>query len=214
MTRKLGVRKSSIEQHPQRQMIVDAVLAGRPVREVAASTIPRISHLSLQRFRSQHILPALQHAATNTKYLARSPIQRALQEKPDPPAAVEAARAEVQHGPVLAIRQARLEFLQDRHDRLNMIAEERANDMAEVPGGKSGFLTKDYKGDGREVYKVDGVLLGEMRELEKAAAIETGDWREQNIPQTMIQIVLPSSSPTARSDMQKCAINLPLPPRR
>ena len=138
---------------------------------------------------------AIDQGTTNTKALARSPIQRALKERPDSTELVAAARAEIEHGPVLAVRQKRLELLQERHNRLNLIVDERGADMAGVPGGKSGFLARDYKSDGREIYKVDGVLLSELREIEKQSAIETGEWQEHTAPGVMIQIVMPAVPP-------------------
>lgn len=47
-----------------------------------------------------------------------------------------------------------------------------------VPGRETGLLCRDFKGI-RPVYKVDAALLREMRELEKQAAIEIGDWTEK-----------------------------------
>jgi hypothetical protein len=194
-----------------KQEIIDAILAGRPVREIAASIIPRVSHMALQRFRAKHVAPALQHAMTNSKSLARSPIQRALRQEPDSAKVIESARAEIQHGPVLAVRQKRLAWLQDRHDRLNLIVEERAADMAAIPGGKSGLLAKDFKSDGREVYKVDGVLLSELREHEKQVAVELGEWQEHNIPGVMVQIVLPVA--TCSEPHEPECIDIALPAR-
>jgi hypothetical protein len=210
MKRKLNIRRSSIEQHPQREMIISALLAGRPVREIAAITLPRVSHMALQRFRSRAVLPAVQHAATNTKRLNRNPVQKALQGDSNTAEVLDVAQADIQHQPILAVREERLKLLQDRHDRLSLIAHERATELAEIPGGKSGFLTKD----GRDKYKVDGVLLGEMRELEKAAAIETGGWRETANPIGPVLIVVPQPKPNAQEEMEKHIRTLALPPRR
>lgn len=88
--------------------------------------------------------------------------------------------------PILAVREKRLQEQQDRHNRLKLVMQERAEDMADVPGGKSGLLVRQIKqiGNGenaREVeeYKLDDGLLSEFREHEKMIAIELGQWQEQ-----------------------------------
>lgn len=87
--------------------------------------------------------------------------------------------------PILAAREKRLEALQDRHNRLNVIMTERADDMQTAPGGKSGLLVRQLKqiGSGEsaqvvEEYKLDTGLLSEFREHEKQMAIELGQWAE------------------------------------
>lgn len=91
--------------------------------------------------------------------------------------------------PILAVRENRLAALQDRHDRLAMVLAERAEDMAEAPGGRSGLLVRKQKiiGSGllsREVteYELDTGLLSEFREHEKQAAMELGQWQENARP--------------------------------
>ena len=51
--------------------------------------------------------------------------------------------------------------------------------MADVPGGEAtGLLVRDYKGKDAtaEVYKVDTALLAELRNHERQAAQELGQW--------------------------------------
>ena len=87
----------------------------------------------------------------------------------------------------ISSRNARVQALQNRWDRmregLNLLLAERGADMAEVPGGSSGLLTVDYRGNqAMPVYKVDtGLLslLSELRALEKQAAEELGQWTEK-----------------------------------
>jgi hypothetical protein len=64
--------------------------------------------------------------------------------------------------PVLAVREKRLHALQNRHDRLELVMSERADDMADVLGGSSGLLVRQVKqiGSGEsarmvEEYKLD-----------------------------------------------------------
>ena len=79
---------------------------------------------------------------------------------------------------------------------MRMIIDERAVEMAgETAGGASGLLCRDYKGKDadRAIYKVDTGLLTEMREHEKQAAQELGQWQEGTGTQIAIQIVVPAA---------------------
>jgi hypothetical protein len=70
----------------------------------------------------------------------------------------------------------------ERHALLKQVISERGQDvnMKDVPGGKTGLLVKDYKGQGIfPVYKLDAALLKEMRDLEREIAIELGQWAER-----------------------------------
>jgi hypothetical protein len=71
---------------------------------------------------------------------------------------------------------------------LDLIVTERADDpdMQDVPGGKSGFLVRQFKSIGTgpnarqvEEYHFDAALSREMRELEKQAAQDAGQWSEK-----------------------------------
>jgi hypothetical protein len=65
----------------------------------------------------------------------------------------------------------------------------RAADPAlqDVPGGKTGLIVRDVRGIGKganfqlvAVYAVDVGLLAEMRQIEKQAAQEVGQWVDRN----------------------------------
>jgi hypothetical protein len=90
----------------------------------------------------------------------------------------------------ISSRNARVTSLQKRWDRLrdglNLVLDERGADMAEVPGGASGLLCRDYKGKeaDRLVTRIDpGVvsmvvsMVAELRAHEKQAAEELGQWQ-------------------------------------
>src|SRR5450755_1599512 len=88
----------------------------------------------------------------------------------------------------ISSRNARVQALQNRWDRmregLEAILKERGQAMADVPGGSSGLYAKDYRGKDVDtpVYKVDGgiiSLLAELRNHEKQAAEELGQWGEK-----------------------------------
>ena len=86
-------------------------------------------------------------------------------------------------------RNARVQALQDRWQklraRLDLILEERSRDMADLPGGASGLLTRDYKGNtGRMVTRVDSgivALLSELRAHEQQAAQELSQWQAKTV---------------------------------
>jgi AcrR family transcriptional regulator len=85
-------------------------------------------------------------------------------------------------------RTRRLDALNRRWLGLQQIIVERAADpaMADVPGGKTGLVVKQTRriGGGEsarelEEFEVDVGLLKELREHEKQAAIEVGQWAER-----------------------------------
>lgn len=87
----------------------------------------------------------------------------------------------------LADRKSRLDALNDRHRRMNEVIRQRAANLKSVPGGgDTGLLVRQVKGIGKgedfqvvEEYAVDTGLLREMREHEKQAAIEVGEWTDR-----------------------------------
>jgi len=88
----------------------------------------------------------------------------------------------------LASRERRINALNERWSQLLKLIEERGADpsMAEVPGGSTGLLLRNARSIGAgekarvvESYKVDTGVLKELRELEKQAAQELGQWVER-----------------------------------
>jgi len=82
----------------------------------------------------------------------------------------------LKHG--LARKTRRLAVLNDLHDKMLQVITERAADpdLAEVPGGKSGLVTKTLKGIGKgddfqvvEVYQVDTGTIGKICDVQKQA---------------------------------------------
>lgn len=99
---------------------------------------------------------------------------------------VEAFRAAVRRRGI-AVLERRVDALNDRWLRMQQVIEERAaaKDMAGVPGGTTGLIVKQAKAvasDGGpqsiDDYVVDTALLKELREHEKQAAQELGQWVE------------------------------------
>lgn len=90
----------------------------------------------------------------------------------------------------IARLERRVEALHDRWVRMRRIIEERAADreLAGVPGGTTGLIVKHTKAAGSgetfqliNEYVVDAALLRELREHEKQAAQELGQWIETRL---------------------------------
>ena len=127
----------------------------------------------------------------------------------------------------------RIEVLNTRHKRLERIIEARAVEHKGVPGGDTGLLICQVKfikvyetGESEAVadadellhptrtsvqvkeYMIDVGLLREMREIEKQAAIELGEWTQKHehsgadngpMPISIIEVVKPQGDLRAAS---------------
>jgi hypothetical protein len=99
---------------------------------------------------------------------------------------VEAFRIAVRRRGI-AILERRVDALHDRWARMQRIIEERAQsaEMIGVPGGTTGLVMKVTRAaasentDATVDYVVDTALLKELREHEKQAAQELGQWVEK-----------------------------------
>jgi hypothetical protein len=99
---------------------------------------------------------------------------------------VEAFRAVVRSRGIACLER-RVDQLNDRWKRMRQVIDERAEAMeAEVAGGGTGLLVRQFKviggGDSArqvEEYHVDTGLLKELREHEKQAAQELGQWTDR-----------------------------------
>lgn len=79
----------------------------------------------------------------------------------------------------IRVRDTRLKYLQERHDKLMRVIKARGEQYAGFcPGGETGLLAQDLTKNG-VVYKIDSAALRELREIEKQAAIEMGEWSEK-----------------------------------
>ncbi|HWQ32557.1 MAG TPA: hypothetical protein VNQ79_06720 [Blastocatellia bacterium] len=116
---------------------------------------------------------------------------------------IAAATAEKLRAEGVLRKQNRLINLQDRIDRMCRLIEARAREMADVPGGETGLLVRDLKGKyaDREVYRFDAALVRELREHEKQAAQELGQWVEKQETSIsgsgpLVTIVMPDNGRT------------------
>lgn len=79
----------------------------------------------------------------------------------------------------IAEKQNRINALSERLDRMQELIAARASSMAdEIAGGETGLLVAIPMQWGSK-YAFDAALLKEMREHEKQAAIELGEWSEK-----------------------------------
>jgi hypothetical protein len=91
-------------------------------------------------------------------------------------------------GHAIRDREDRVAALNERWEALLQVVEERGADpsMQDVPGGPSGLVVRKMRTVGKgqdtkiiEEYEVDVATLKELRECEKQAAIEQGQWAER-----------------------------------
>jgi hypothetical protein len=208
--------------HPQLPAIIDAALQGQPVRQIAAWTDPKVSFSAIADYIRRVVRPTL----TNARELVSSlPSQLAEKtrlvgtpdQKPSDAQPAQLTKQAILGVPILAAREKRLAELQDRHNRMKLIVDERAVEMKdEIAGGASGLLCRDYKGKDAKtaVYKVDTGLLAEFREHEKQLAQELGQWQEGSAPTVAIQIVMPSmQGPSGPAEVEPPTIDIGLPKR-
>lgn len=168
-----------VENHPEKKKIIEMILAGKPVREIGRSVSPPIEFNAIQRYKSNVLKPVLANAELSSSILIRQ--NRPLTPLSDDTQALQMTKSAILAAPILTIRDQRISAKVDRHRRLQMIVDERAADMESVPGGQSGFLTRDFKGAGdsmTEVYKFDAPLEAAFGAIEKDIAIELGQWNE------------------------------------
>lgn len=119
----------------------------------------------------------------------------------------------------VAVREKRVEALNERWERLRRLIAARTEDLRdETPGGETGLLVREpmlvkvYEAselddgasllptkESRIVYKytLDAALLKELREIEKQAAIELGQWEEKQVNSGKLSIVVEYADPDA-----------------
>jgi hypothetical protein len=92
----------------------------------------------------------------------------------------------------ISSRNARVQALQDRWDRLRRVITERAAapEFADVPGGSTGLLCVTYVGKDadRPVYRVDTAILAELRNHERQAAEELEQWKTRTVVEATVAI--------------------------
>jgi hypothetical protein len=122
----------------------------------------------------------------------------------------------------ISSRNARVAALQKRWDRLrarlDLILDQRGAGMADIPGGASGMLARDYKGKEADVpvTRIDPgtvSMVAELRGHEQQAAEELGQWEDARrgvpVPSTPRRRRTPSPccSVSARSEFARITLD-------
>lgn len=101
-------------------------------------------------------------------------------------AKLRAEFAEVARKHAIFTVEGRVKEYADRHARLKSVIEQRAERGGDAAGADTGLLVRTYKSIGtgenayaQEEWAVDTGMLREMRELEKQAAQDLGQWAEK-----------------------------------
>lgn len=121
---------SSVSQHPQKQRVIDGILAGESLRSIAESVTPPLSKGAVQRYKDAIVKPAYAHAFNkvnelrkmrddcNTDVSVSQPTERGYNTRPDSIANRDSDRASLVK-PFLT----RIAAKYDRYDRLLKTAE-------------------------------------------------------------------------------------------
>jgi hypothetical protein len=187
--------------------IVEAAIRGDSARSIALWLRPPASHSTVNRYIQNHIAPVMSNATALKKLLQPIEVENEGDSNPkQDDTAVRQRESEIDEfakqalfaAPALHIRDNRIRAKQERLNRIAAIVNERAGEMENIPGGRSGFLTRDFKGSGenmQEVYKFDAELFKAFDETEKSIAIELGQWQENTGNGAVsIQILYPGSA--------------------
>ena len=109
----------------------------------------------------------------------------------------------------IGVLEHRVRRLDTDWKRMQQVISERAADpeMANVPGGTTGLMVRKHKmiGSGENAtmvseYEVDTGLLKELREHEKQAAQELGQWTEKTSVETNTTITIDATVRKAATD--------------
>ena len=236
-----------VQGHPQFRQISEALVNGQSARKISSWVDPPLSFSTISIFARTIVRPTLakadhlkslmpdnvlqqnglQRGATPVATLAVMPHNGATATPNNDVQVLKDVNSAIAGAPLIALRDKRVAELDDLRARLQMVVDERGEEMSvceacghpegshpivldehghtcekfeRIPGGRSGLLARDYKGKDatRTVYKVDQALLSEKRELMKQAAIELGQWQEGSGPMVAIQIVCPAAPTQVR----------------
>ena len=80
----------------------------------------------------------------------------------------------------LASLERRVDSYLNHYDDVEKLLKERGKELADVPGGSTGWLSRDYKGKDANVavYSFDAGLMRESRALREQIARELGQWTD------------------------------------
>ena len=164
-----------VDSHPEKQKIVDGILAGKSVRAVAKSVVPPMEFNAIQRYKVSVIKPLLARAE---KISATMHPVVPLSENP---VTLQVAREAIQDAPTVSLFRHRLEKLHRRVDR----ALDRAETAVRVTE-KDGKLVAA----GADLGPIAPLLSQAHRNLEMLGRA-TGELEPQGASSMQIQIICP-----------------------
>lgn len=163
-----------VDKHPQKKKIIQLILSGTPVRQIAEMVVPHVPHSAVQRYKTNVIKPMLANAEESSRILNTQITHLGDTKLPVPlssdTTAVQAVQHAIQAAPVLSIFRTRLESV---HGRI-----ERAMDRVEGNPKEFGLLPPLVN-----QYHKNIELLGKV----------TGELEQQGTTSVSIQIVCPSA---------------------
>ena len=175
-------------QNARHELFAQLIASGKPITDAYISAGYQVNSARTGAFRVANSV-AVKTRVSQLKSIAASHAVESIAQ----PIALE-----------IADRNARLAALQDRWQRMRALIDARAEDMRDVPGGQTGLLVEAKKptkyGDVVE-YQADTALLREMRETEKQAAIEVGQWSEKSETTWTFDGDITKLSPAAQAKM-------------
>lgn len=117
--------QSTVSQHPQKQRVIDGILAGESIRDIAASVSPPLSRAAVARFRQAVVAPAVKQSFHKLNELKRMRDECA----PADPTSIVPPRGNTNHLDAVAARETersalvnpflkRIATKYDRYDKL------------------------------------------------------------------------------------------------
>lgn len=122
--------QSIIENHPQRRLIIDRILAGLTVRAVIDGVVPPVSAMTVHRYKANVVKPIVAKAEAVDAILVK---QNQTGEDAVPMVSgnrvLQEAKTALLLAPALQIREQRISRANDRAQRFQRIVDERADEM-------------------------------------------------------------------------------------
>jgi hypothetical protein len=184
-----------VDQHPEKQKIIDGILSGQSVRAIARSVNPPIEFNAIQRYKTRIVRPILARAEENERLMgelqATSPATRPP--KPSPVALQKTATA-IQDAPRLSIFRQRLEKIWERTDRTLDKAESAVR------------VGKDDEGNivfGAQDITPIAPLLAQAHRNAEILGKATGELEAQVAGSFSIQVICPSTTGATSADLPR-----------
>ena len=174
-----------VDQHPEKQKIIDGILSGQSVRVIARSVNPPIEFNAIQRYKSRIVKPILGRAEETERLLGE--LQAKPPAAPPPkasPLAIQKADTAIQDAPRLSMFRERLEKLWQRADR-TLDKAEAAVRVSEDHEGNAVFGARD-------ITPIAPLLNAAHKSLELLGRA-TGELEPEGRQSIAIQIICPQA---------------------